>query len=343
MTLPLELPRGPLMIDVGGLELGPDDRRRLSHPLVGGLILFARNYASPEQLKALTAEVRALRHPELLIAIDHEGGRVQRCREGFTRLPAMRQLGQLWGRDPQAAREAATAIGYVLAAELRACGVDLSFTPVLDLDWGRCSAIGERAFHRDPYVVVDLAGALIDGLRRAGMAACGKHFPGHGWAQADSHYALPIDERSFDALAGDLEPYRRLPLSAVMPAHVIFTAFDDKTACFSDKWHEFLRKDIRFDGVVFSDDLSMQAASVAGDAVARVEAAWAAGCDMLLVCNAPDAVDDVLARWPGHVDAQRSARVASLMPTLPVPDLVDDALYRTGVAAAARLSAEGGV
>ena len=340
MTFPLALPRGPLMIDIAGLELTDDDRRRLCHPLVGGLILFARNYATPEQLKALTAEVHALRKPELLIAIDHEGGRVQRCREGFTRLPAMRRLGGLWESDPAAAREAATAIGYVLAAELRACGVDLSFTPVLDLDWERCSAIGERAFHRAPAVVIELAGALIGGLKRAGMAACGKHFPGHGWAQADSHYALPVDERSLAELAADIEPYRRLPLSAVMPAHVIFTAFDDKTACFSVKWHSYLRNDIKFNGVVFSDDLSMQAASVAGDVVARVEAAWAAGCDMLLVCNAPDAVDEVLAHWPGQVDAQRSARVAQLMPTTPAPDLARDPLYLAGVAAAARLNVE---
>ena len=339
MTSALNLPRGPLMIDIDGTELTADDRRRLSHPLVGGFILFARNFASPEQLKALTAEVHALRRPELLIAIDHEGGRVQRCREGFTRLPAMRRLGALWNDDPAAAREAATAIGYVLAAELRACGVDLSFTPVLDLDWGRCPAIGERAFHRDPQVVIELAGALIDGLRRAGMAACGKHFPGHGWAQTDSHYTLPVDERTLAELAGDIEPYRRLPLSAVMPAHVIFPALDDKTSCFSEKWHSFLRNDIKFDGVVFSDDLSMQAASVAGDVVARVQAAWAAGCDMLLVCNSTSAVDDVLERWPGAVEAERSARVARLMPSIPVPDFAHDPLYLAGVAAAARLNA----
>ena len=339
MTSALNLPRGPLMIDIAGTELTADDGRRLAHPLVGGLILFARNYASPAQLKALTAEVHALRSPELLIAIDHEGGRVQRCREGFTRLPAMRQLGVLWDEDAASAREAATAIGYVLATELRACGVDLSFTPVLDLDWERCPAIGERAFHRDPAVVVELAGALIDGLRRAGMAACGKHFPGHGWAQADSHYALPVDERSLPELAGDIEPYRRLPLAAVMPAHVIFPALDEKTACFSEKWHSFLRNDIKFDGVVFSDDLSMQAASVAGDVVARVQAAWTAGCDMLLVCNAPDSVDDVLGRWPGAVDAERSARIARLMPSIPVPDFANDPLYLAGVAAAERLNA----
>lgn len=340
MTSALKLPRGPLMIDIDGTALTADDRRRLSHPLVGGLILFTRNYVSPEQLKALTTEVHALRNPSLLIAIDHEGGRVQRCRTGFTRLPAMRQLGTLWNENPAEARAAAMGIGYVLAAELRACGVDLSFTPVLDLDWDRCPAIGERAFHRDPAIVVELAGALIDGLGRAGMAACGKHFPGHGWAQADSHYALPVDTRTLVELAADIEPYRRLPLAAVMPAHVIFPAMDDKTACFSDKWHAFLRNEMSFDGVVFSDDLSMQAASVAGDAVARVQAAWAAGCDMLLVCNAPDSVDDVLARWPGEVSAERSARVARLMPSIPVPELANDPLYRAGVVAAERLNSQ---
>ena len=339
MTTPLELPLGPLMIDIGGLELTADDRRRLSHPLVGGLILFARNYASPAQLKALTAEVHALRTPALPIAIDHEGGRVQRCREGFTRLPAMRRLGELWERDEQAACDAATAIGYVLAAELRVCGVDLSFTPVLDLDWQHSSVIGDRAFHGNPEVVIELAGALIKGLHQAGMAACGKHFPGHGWAQADSHVALPVDERCFADIAVDIEPYRRLPLDAIMPAHVVYPTFDGKTACFSNKWNCFLRDNIKFDGVIFSDDLSMQGAGVAGDIVGRVEAAWAAGCDMLLVCNAPDGVDSVLSRWSGSVDAARTARIARLVPTMPIRELAGDPLYRTGVAAAERLNA----
>ena len=195
----MRLPPGPLMIDIAGHELTDLERERLRHPLVGGLILFSRNYQSPAQLSALTAEVHALRSPPLLIAIDHEGGRVQRCREGFTRLPPMRRLGELWDSDAPAALEAAKNIGYVLAAELRACGVDLSFTPVLDLDWGRSGVIGDRAFHADPQAVIALAGALIQGLRQAGMAACGKHFPGHGWVEADSHVDLPVDERSFES------------------------------------------------------------------------------------------------------------------------------------------------
>ncbi len=198
--MPVMLPLGPLMIDVAGHELTNLDRDRLLHPLVGGVILFARNYASPEQLSALTAEIHALRSPSLLIAIDHEGGRVQRCREGFTRLPAMRRLGELWERDALRSLTVARQIGYVLACELRSHGVDMSFTPVLDLDWGRSQVIGDRSFHRDPEVVVQLAGELIAGLRRAGMRACGKHFPGHGWVEADSHLAIPVDERSLAAL-----------------------------------------------------------------------------------------------------------------------------------------------
>ena len=265
----MRLPPGPLMIDIAGHELTDLERERLRHPLVGGLILFSRNYQSPAQLSSLTAEVHALRSPPLLIAIDHEGGRVQRCREGFTRLPPMRRLGELWDSDAPAALEAAKNIGYVLAAELRACGVDLSFTPVLDLDWGRSGVIGDRAFHADPQAVIALAGALIQGLRQAGMAACGKHFPGHGWVEADSHHQLPVDERSLTELAPDIEPYRQLPLDAVMQAHVIYTTVDKNTSCFSSKWNDYLRNDINFKGVIFSDDLSMQAAGVVGDVVAR--------------------------------------------------------------------------
>jgi beta-N-acetylhexosaminidase len=308
-----DLPHGPMMIDIQGLALSDLDRDRLSHPLVGGLILFARNYESREQLARLTAEVHALRRPQLLIAIDHEGGRVQRCRQGFTRLPAMRRLGDLWERDRAQAISAARAIGFVLAAELRACGVDLSFTPVLDLDWGKSAVIGDRAFHGDPQVVTALAGALIEGLREAGMSACGKHFPGHGWADADSHVALPVDPRTLAELAPDIEPYRHLKLDAVMPAHVVYSSIDEKTACFSEYWHSFLRNDLKFDGVVFSDDLSMEGASVAGGIEDRARAAWSAGCDMLLVCNSPDAVGTLLERWQPEFDLRRSHRVAQLV------------------------------
>jgi len=332
MTIkPIKLPHGPLMIDIDGLQLSDLDRERLAHPQVGGLILFARNYQSPEQLSRLTAEVHALRTPSLPIAIDHEGGRVQRCREGFTRLPPMRRLGELWEEKPQEALSAAHDIGYVLAVELRKNGVDLSFTPVLDLDWGRSGVIGNRSFHVDPLVVAQLAGALIEGLRRAGMAACGKHFPGHGWAEADSHIAIPVDPRSLAELATDMEPYRRLRLDAVMPAHVIYPQVDSRPAGFSPVWIRMLREELGFDGVIFSDDLSMKGASIAGDIVSRASAAWNAGCDMLLVCNAPDAVGDVLERWQPELDPLRSARVARLLPTVALPVVQDDPTYLAGV------------
>ncbi|MDR3157432.1 MAG: beta-N-acetylhexosaminidase [Zoogloeaceae bacterium] len=294
----------PLMIDIQGTSLDAAERARLAHPLVGGLILFARNYHSPAQLTALTTEIRALRRAAgrtpLLIAVDQEGGRVQRFRSGFTPLPPMRRLGEQWERAPAAAKATAKTIGQTLASELRACGVDISFTPVLDLDYSRSGVIGDRAFHRRPEAVIDLAGALIAGLRQGGMGCCGKHFPGHGWASADSHLALPTDERTLAELQEDLRPYRALDLDAVMPAHVIYPAVDaEHTACFSKKWHAYLRHDIGFTGMVFSDDLSMQAASIAGDALARARAAQAAGCDMLLLCNDPESAECVLATLDG--------------------------------------------
>lgn len=314
-TSPATAALGPLMVDVAGTELTDEDRRRLCHPLVGGLILFSRNFTSAEQLARLTAEVKALRR--LPIAVDHEGGRVQRFRQGFSRLPAMRELGRLWDRDRQAAVVAARGVGHVLAAELRAWGVDLSFTPVLDLDYGGSTVIGDRSFHRDPMAVAELAGALIEGLRAAGMGACGKHFPGHGFVVADSHVAIPVDERDLAAIQEDMQPYRRLQLDGVMPAHVIYPKVDSRPAGFSPVWLRMLREDVGFQGVIFSDDLSMEGASVAGDIVARATAAWEAGCDMLLVCNAPATVDDLLARWQPRLDPQRAARVARLLPVAP--------------------------
>ena len=340
MSAPLcVLPPGPVMMDLAGTVLSEAERARLQHPLVGGLILFGRNYASPEQLAALCAEVKAIRR--IPIAIDHEGGRVQRCREGFTRLPAMRQLGQWWEEDSEDAVAAARGIGFVLAAELRLHGVDLSFTPVLDLDWGHSTVIGNRAFHRDPEVVSTLAGALIEGLRLAGMGACGKHFPGHGWVEADSHVAIPVDERDLAALAPDMLPYRRLRLDAVMPAHVTYPQIDARSAGFSPLWLTKLRQEFNFDGVIFSDDLSMEGASVVGHITARAEAAWNAGCDMLLVCNAPDKVEDVLSRWTAGTDPVRSNRVARLLPTQPAftaDQLAEHPLYRAGQDAVALLA-----
>lgn len=331
---------GPLMIDIAGLSLTDLDRQRLSHPQVGGLILFARNYQDREQLTALCAEVHALRSPRLLIAIDHEGGRVQRCREGFTRIPPMRKLGDLWENDSEVALASAKALGFVLAAELRACGVDLSFTPVLDLDWGRSGVIGNRSFHSDPHVVTSLAGALIEGLSAAGMKSCGKHFPGHGWVEADSHVAIPVDERELSAIETDMIPFRRLPLDAVMPAHVIYERCDSKSSGFSLYWHSLLRNEIKFNGVVFSDDLSMEGASIAGDIVARATAAWTAGCDVLLVCNAPEAVGDVLTRWQPARDPVRSQRLMDLLPkttALTWDALLDHPLYAKGQLVAKQL------
>jgi beta-N-acetylhexosaminidase len=331
------MPLGPLMIDVVGLELSDLERECLVHPLVGGVILFKRNYRDTQQLTALCAAIHALRSPALPISIDHEGGRVQRCREGFTHVPPMRRLGELWDRDPAAARKAAADIGYLLAAELRACGVDLSFTPVLDLDWGPSGVIGDRAFHKDPRAVSELAGALIDGLAAAGMGCCGKHFPGHGWVAADSHLAIPVDERSLAEMAPDLEPYRRLRLDGVMPAHVIYPQVDGRPAGFSPIWLEKLRGEFKFDGVIFSDDLSMEGAAFAGDMVQRAQAAWAAGCDMLLICNAPDAVAQVLENWKPEADPARAARVARLLP----PDTwrQDDLRYAAGRVAVESLAA----
>lgn len=308
------LPLGPVMMDIAGTELTDLERERLCHPMVGGLILFTRNYASREQLTRLCAEVHALREPRLLIAVDHEGGRVQRFREGFTRLPAMRKLGELYGQDEEAGLEAARAVGQVLAAELLACGVDFSFTPVLDLDYGQSSVIGDRSLGRDPESVAALANALIQGLHAAGMKSCGKHFPGHGHVAADSHVAIPVDERSLSQLQEDIAAFRHSHVDAVMPAHVIYPAVDHRPAGFSPVWLKMLREELGFRGVIFSDDLSMEGASVAGDIVDRAQAAWLAGCDMLLVCNAPDAAGKLLAQWQADVDPVRSERVLGLLP-----------------------------
>lgn len=288
----------PLIIDVAGLTLTEADCRRLAHPLVGGVILFGRNWQGREQLTSLCRAIRAVR-ADLLIAVDHEGGRVQRFRsDGFTHLPPMARLGALWmdaGSSEGALRamNAATAAGYVLGAELRACGVDLSFTPVLDLDHGESGVIGDRAFARDPAVVTALAQALMHGLRRAGMANCGKHFPGHGFVRADSHLAIPVDRRSLKAiLADDALPYGWLSasLDAVMPAHVIYPRVDARPAGFSPRWlRDVLRTRLGFVGAIFSDDLSMAAArQIEGREVGFAEAALAAlngGGDMVLLCN----------------------------------------------------------
>ncbi len=309
--------RGPVVMGVEGTSLTEADRRRLMHPLAGGVILFARNFASCAQLEALTASIRALRTPSLLICVDHEGGRVQRFRDGFTVLPAMRTLGVLWDRDVAAAAAEARRLGELLARELRAHGVDFSFTPVLDLDFGASAVIGDRALHGNPNAVAHLAICLRHGLQAGGCAAVGKHFPGHGFVAADSHVDLPVDERTLDVLLGDdLIPYAvlaRAGLEAVMPAHVVYPKVDRVAAGFSRIWlQKILRGRLQFDGLIFSDDLGMAGAVATGDIVARAEAAVAAGCDMVLACNDHAATDDLLARWspPPQPDlARRAARM----------------------------------
>jgi beta-N-acetylhexosaminidase len=325
---------GPVVVGIDGLELSAEERERLIHPLVGMVILFARNFESPEQLCRLTAAIHALRDPPLVIAVDHEGGRVQRFRNGFTRLPAMRRLGELWDRDVLLACRVATSLGYVLAAELRAHGVDLSFTPVLDLDWGRSEVIGDRALHADPRVVAMLAAQLCHGLAMAGMANCGKHFPGHGWAEADSHVAIPHDPREkAEILAWDAAPYRWLgpQLAGVMPAHVIYDQVDTAPAGFSSRWLQILRDEFGFVGAAFTDDLLMEGASTQGTVIERAKAGVRAGCDLVLVCSDTIAMDAVLSglRWqrPRSFD-QRYARLRPWGTAAEIKQLQATELYR---------------
>ncbi len=328
----------PLIIDIAGLTLNKTDRRRLNHPLTGGIILFARNWENRAQLTALCRDIKKVRQ-DLLICVDHEGGRVQRFKtDGFTHLPPMRALGELWLKDAMAATNAATACGYVLGVELRACGVDFSFTPVLDLDFGESSVIGDRAFARDPRVVSLLAKSLMHGLLQSGMANCGKHFPGHGFVKADSHTDIPVDRRSLKAiLADDAAPYEWLntTLTSVMPAHVIYPKVDARPAGFSEKWLTYiLRGQLGFGGAIFSDDLSMAGARLLdGRQVSYTEAAMAAlnaGCDMVLLCNqsvdAGEAVDELLngmaeGLLKGQWEALESSemRRLDLLPTSPAP------------------------
>jgi beta-N-acetylhexosaminidase len=328
---------GPVVIDIAGPQLTHSERERLLHPLVGMVILFARNYESPRQLRALCDDIHALRTPPLLIAVDHEGGRVQRFRNSpFTAIPAMDALGRLWDGDVMRACRAAVSTGYVMGAELRAHGVDLTFAPVLDLAWRRSSVIGNRALHHDARVVAMLANHLCHGLALAGMANCGKHFPGHGWAHADSHTDVPIDERTADAvLAADAAPYRWLgaSLASVMPAHVIYPEVDALPAGFSHRWLQtILRGELGFNGAVFSDDLSMEGAKVAGDVVARAQAALNAGCDFVLVCNDGAAAEQVLAavQWTrGTAFAERAARLIPRGAALDMEALQVTAMYRS--------------
>jgi beta-N-acetylhexosaminidase len=356
----MKMPAGhaPVVLDVAGLALDDEDRRRLAHPLTGGAILFARNWRDRRQLAELVAEMKSVR-PDLLVCVDHEGGRVQRFRsDGFTPLAPMRALGEMWmddaggGRGVGAMRAigAARAVGHVLGAELRACGVDLSFTPVLDLDHGESGVIGDRAFHRDARVVSVLAQSLVHGLLQTGMANCGKHFPGHGFVRADSHVDIPVDDRPLARiLAEDARPYEWLSgtLASVMPAHVVYSQVDERPAGFSERWlREILRGRIGFDGAIFSDDLSMAGARRIGDVeVTYAEAAalaLSAGCDLVLLCNqsvdggaAVDALLDELltaqsaGRWQADPDSE-SRRLKLLPQTAPLPwdELMHDAAYQ---------------
>ncbi len=308
---------GPLMIDVAGLSLTAEEKEVLRHPLVGGLILFSRNFASPEQVTALIQEIHALREPRLLVAVDQEGGRVQRFREGFTALPPMRRFGEIYDKDPKKARHLCYTCGWLMASEMRAIGVDISFAPVLDRDVGVSAVIGNRAFHGKPHIIADLAHEFMRGMNEAGMAATGKHFPGHGHVAADSHVAIPVDERRYEDIAeDDILPFERMihyGLAAIMPAHVIYPKVDNRPAGFSPIWvTEVLRHRLGFQGVVFSDDLSMEGATVGGTYVDRARTALAAGCDMVLICNNPEGARQVIAGLGEYHDPAAQIRLIRL-------------------------------
>lgn len=336
---------GPVMLDVAGLELMPEERERLRHPLTGGVILFSRNYQSPQQLKALVDDIHAVRNPPLLVAVDHEGGRVQRFRDGFTHLPPVAEFGALYQENARRALRLAETAGWLMAVELRAVGVDFSFAPVLDVDRGVSRVIGDRAFHASPEVVAELAHAYMTGMHHAGMSAVGKHFPGHGGVEADSHVAVPVDERRYEDIAmEDILPFERMirfGLEGVMPAHVIYSRVDPNPAGFSRFWlQQVLRGELDFEGVIFSDDLSMEGAKVAGGVVARGRAALAAGCDMALVCNDPQAAGELLDGLGPHDNPASRLRLARMHGRHPVDRgvLLADAGYREAVRAVGNLA-----
>jgi len=321
------------MVDVAGCELTAEDRHVLSHPLVGAVILFTRNFSSYVQLEDLVREIRAVRKPPLLVAVDHEGGRVQRFRQDFTVLPPQRAIGHVYDLDADAGRRLAWQCGWLLAAELRSAGIDLSFAPCIDLDYGISEVIGDRAYHRDPEVVARLAVACMQGMRAAGMAATAKHFPGHGAVVADSHKALPVDRRPLGELADDLLPYRRMianGLTSVMVAHVLFPEVDEAPAGFSSRWiQQELRWGLGFTGAVFSDDLSMGGAAFAGSVPERARRAIVAGCDLLPICNDRAAVLATLSELDGAADPLSQVRLVRLhgRPLLPRAELLQSAQW----------------
>lgn len=321
---------GVLMLDIEGTALSAVETEQLKSPQVGGLILFSRNYENPDQLASLMASIRALR-ADLLVAVDQEGGRVQRFREGFTRLPPMAVLGRRWQQNPHHAIACAHELGWLMATELRQFDIDISFAPVLDLDWGQSSVIGDRAFGSDAEAVIQLAGGVMAGMHEAGMAATGKHFPGHGWVQADSHLELPVDERSMAEIEEqDLRPFAALirrGLDGVMPAHVVYSQVCSAPAGFSSYWlQQVLRQRLHFDGVIFSDDLSMEGASQAGSYAERCDRALAAGCDMVLVCNHPEGARQVLEHLQaGSIAAShRLARMRARPARIPDPERLNE-------------------
>ncbi len=307
---------GPLMVDVAGTSLTSADREILAHPLVGGVILFSRNYANPGQVRELVSQIHQVRSPALLVAVDHEGGRVQRFKEGFTHLPPVHVIGHQYDMDHKRGNELAEASGWLMAAELRAIGVDISFAPVLDLDWGISEVIGDRAFHRDPEVVGELTRSYARGMRKAGMEATVKHFPGHGAVVADSHYKLPIDRRRLEDVREDMRPFERLVnwgVCSVMMAHVVYSDVDEWPASLSDYWiKQVLRREMNFRGAVFCDDLSMAAAAVAGDMPDRLRRALDTGCDMVPLCNDRTAVMDVLDRFGDYENPLAQLRLTRL-------------------------------
>ncbi|MDH5435569.1 MAG: beta-N-acetylhexosaminidase [Gammaproteobacteria bacterium] len=308
---------GPVMLDLVGLEVSPEEKEMLRHPLTGGVILFTRNYESPEQLSELINQIHATRKPPILVSVDHEGGRVQRFHKGFTSLPPVSSLGKIYDQDHKKARELATRTGWLMAAELRAVGVDFSFAPILDMDRGISQVIGNRAFHKSIDGVSNLAQAYIKGMGQAGMMATGKHFPGHGAVVADSHVDVPVDDRDFeDIFMEDVVPFERLinfGLAAVMTAHVIYPKIDNKLASYSTFWlKDVLRQRLGFQGVIFSDDLSMAGATVAGGVVERAKSALKAGCDMVLVCNHPESAVAVLDGLGDYSSAASQIRLARM-------------------------------
>ena len=306
---------GPIMLDVAGLVLDQSDREILKHPAIGGVILFSRNYASVDQVRALTCEIKSIRS-DILISVDHEGGRVQRFRQEFTQIPPMRLLGDIYDHSPEQSCQLACDIGWLIAVELQSVGIDFNFTPVLDLDTGFSEVIGDRAFHHSAETVAELATALIRGLREGGCAAVGKHFPGHGGVSADSHTEIPVDQRNLDQLSKDILPFEKLiesGLDSIMPAHVIYEKIDSLPAGFSSYWlQEQLRARLNFNGAIISDDLSMKGASAAGNIIERVELALKAGCDMLLICNDRTAVEQVLAQVSFTNKIETQQRLANM-------------------------------